>query len=247
MLRRKFMGLIVGAALIAAISVVGASSASAAVFTLTTTACTGGTNVALCYETAANCTTTEPASKKCELEVEQSETVSGGKVVFTVLTAPVQKIECQKSEGSGTIIQKEPLVATKKTTLQGILKYKECKLTTEPMKKCVVNENNETKELLGTLENEKELKLVPKAGTAFIEITYSNNGAEKCPATFLGTHTVTGSQVVEIINPGVAEPTKSGKAIGETLEFLSAKAELSQELTLTFTGLGDNVYVSKEA
>jgi hypothetical protein len=243
MLRRKIMGVIIAAALVVAVGAVGASSASAVIFTLTLTACTGEAKAALCYETAGK--------EKLELEGQQSETVAGGVVDFTILTTPQQIILCEKSTGSGTISQLHPLKAGEPTTIQGILKYEGCKLDTEPSKKCVVNLNNETKELLGTLEKgaegtEEELKLVPKAGTVFIEITYSNNGAEKCPATFLGTHAVTGSQLVDIINAEVAEPTKSGEALGETLEFLSAKAELSQELTLTFTGLGDNVYVTLE-
>jgi hypothetical protein len=240
MQRRTVIGIIVSAALVVSVGLVGAASASAVVFTRSTAACTGGINVALCGED-------ETTKAKFELEGDQSTTESGGAVILTGLTVPQQVIVCEKATGSGTIMQKEPLAAGKKTTMQGILKYEGCKLSGEPAKKCVVNVNNETKELLGTLENEKELKLVPKAGTVFLEITYTNNGAEKCPATFLGSHTVTGSQVVEIVNPGVAEATKKVKAIGETLEFLSAKAELSQELTLTFTGLCCLVYPSKEA
>jgi hypothetical protein len=236
---KKLTGALLMALLLTAIGAVTASSASAVVFTLTTTACTGGTNVALCYENAAK--------EKLELTGEQSETVAGGKVIFTVNSEPAQKIECTTSKGSGTIIQKEPLVAGKKTTLKGTLTYEGCKLITEPSKKCVVNVTNTTKALLGTLETVSTLKLVPETGTVFIEITYSNNGTEKCPVTFLGTHAVTGTQTVEILSPETAAATKSGKAIGETLEFFSSKANLSQELTMSFTGLEDNVYVSKVA
>jgi hypothetical protein len=224
---------------VAAVSAAGASSASAAVFTLTSTACTGGTNVAICYENAAK--------EKLELTGEQSETVAGGIVVFTIKTEPAQKIECKESTGSGTISQKEPLVAEKKTTLKGTLTYKGCKLTTEPSKKCVTQVEDTTKELEGTLATESTIVLKPVSGTTFIEIEYTNNGTEKCPATFLGKHSVTGSQTVEILSPGTAEETKKGKAIGHTLTFFSSEAELSQELTMSFTGLGDKVYVSKVA
>jgi uncharacterized cupredoxin-like copper-binding protein len=236
---KKLSGALLMALLLTAIGAISASSASAAVFTKTTKACSGGSNIALCYETASK--------EKLILEGEQSETVAGGTVVFTVNSEPAQKIECTTSKGSGTIFQKEPTVAGKKTTLKGTLTYEGCKLTTEPSKKCVVNVTNTTKALLGTLETGSTLKLVPETGTVFIEITYSNNGTETCPATFKGTHAVTGSQTVEINNPTVAEETKSGKAIGETLEFFSSKAKLSQELTLTFTGLGSKVYVSTVA
>jgi len=230
--------------MVAAINAVAVSSASAAVFSLSKIACSGGSNVALCYETS---------KEKFELTGEQAELVEGGAVDFTILTTPQQIILCAKSEGTGTLIQKEPLVAGKKTTLKGKLAYLECKLDTEPAKKCVVNVNNETTLLLGTLESEKELKLVPAEGTVFIEITYSNNGTETCPVTFKGTHAVTGTQAVEILSPGTAEATKKGDATGETLEFFSVKAELEQELTMSFENeggtekLGDNVYVSAVA
>jgi hypothetical protein len=237
MQRTKFMGVLIAAFVVTAISAVGASSASAVVFTLTTTLCTGGTNVALCYSTTAN-------PETLELIGEQSETVEGGLVVFTINTEPVQKIECESSSGSGTIFQKEPLVAGKKTTLKGFLKYKGCVLVTEPNKKCIAQKENETTELEGTLETETTLALKPASGTTFIEIEYTNNGTEKCPATFLGKHAVTGTQTVEILKASTPEETKKGKAVGKTLKFFSSTAELSQELTLTFTGLSDKVYVS---
>jgi hypothetical protein len=241
---------IVALAATAAIVALGAaptSLASAAVFSLTAVACTGGANVALCYETEGDCKLSEPVSTKCELEGEQSQTGEGGKAVLTILTTPVQRIECAKAKGSGTVNQKEPLVAGRKTTIQGLLKYEGCKISGEPGKKCLVTVNNETTQLLGTLESDKELKFVPKAASVFIEYTYTNNGTEKCPLTFLGTHGITGSQALEILNPGTPEEAKQVSAIGETLEQLSAKVELSQELTMTFTGLGHKVYVAKEA
>jgi hypothetical protein len=238
MLGKKLAGALLAALLLAAVGGFTASSASAVVFTLTLTPCEGGSNVALCWQNEV---------KAFELTGEQSETVAGGKVIFTVNSSPVQKIECSSSTGSGIISQKEPLVTGKKTTLKGTLTYEGCKLITEPSKKCVVNVTNTTKALLGTLETVKTLKLVPETGTVFIEITYSNNGTETCPVTFKGTHAVTGSQTVEILSPETFTATKSGKAIGETLEFFSSKANLSQELTMSFTGLEDLIGVSSVA
>jgi hypothetical protein len=235
---KKLTGALLMALLLTALGAITASSASAAVFTLSTEPCTGGTNVAICWNNAGVLS---------ELVGEQSETVEGGAISFTINTEPQQIILCEKSKGSGTIFQKEPLVAGKKTTLKGTLTYEGCKLDTEPAKKCVVNVTNTTLPLLGTLETVSTLKLIPESGLVFIEITYSNNGTEKCPLTFLGTHSVTGTQTVEIINPETHEVTKKGKAIGETLEFFSSKAKLEQELTLTFTGLGDEVDISKTA
>jgi hypothetical protein len=127
------------------------------------------------------------------------------------------------------------------------LKYEGCKLITEPAKKCIVAVNSETAELEGTLETETTLGIKPKTGTSWLTIGYTNNGAETCPAPFLGGCKLTGAQTFEIIKPGTAETTKAIKAIGHTLKCFSAEVELSQELTMTFTGLGDSVYVSKEA
>jgi hypothetical protein len=213
------------------------SAAAAAVFNLTATTCTGGSNVAFCYETANG--------EKLELTGEQSETVEGPIVLFSIKTVPEQKIECTHSKGSGTIFQTEPLVSGKQTTLKGTVTYENCKLTTEPRKKCIVSVNNTTKPLVGTLVFISRLTFSPESGTTLVELTYANNGTEKCPATFLGKHSVSGSQNFEVV--GGAFITKELYSVGKTLKFFSAEGELSQNLTLTFEGLDDDVYVSDTA
>jgi hypothetical protein len=238
MLKRNLTGVVIAALAIVALSAVGASSASAVEFALPNVECSGAVNWALCYENEAGKTTPcTVASKMCEFEGEQSEEVKGGLMKFTALTVPQQVIECETSEGTGTIKQLTPLKVNSPTTLTGKLKYKGCALTSEPKKKCVVNVNNETVELLGELSSETDLLLKPKELTTFITITYANNGKEVCPATFAGPRKVTGTQDVEILEPGVLLLSHVGVAVGETLEFFSNKAELAQELTLTFTGL----------
>jgi hypothetical protein len=244
MLRKKLIGLLVAGLTTTALSAMVVSSASAE-FTKTTTECSGGTNVALCYETTAKA--------KDELEGEQGELVTGNEIKFLVKTSPEQEITCTSSKGSGTIVQLHPLEAGAKTTLHGFLEYAGCALATEPKKKCAVNKENKTVELLGTLESETEIKLEPKSGATFLTITYSNNGSETCPASFAGEHAVTGTQSVEIVEPSVPATEKKGKAIGETLKFFSDAAKLTQELTLAFENtkgeekLGAKVYVSKVA
>jgi hypothetical protein len=243
MLKRKLMGVLMATVVVGAFGAAGASSASA-VFVLSAQECVGGTNVALCYELLGG---------KFELTGTQAELVTGGKIVFTIKTTPEQKIECEKSKGHGTITQTEPLTAGKKTTLKGFLNYEGCKLITEPKAKCITQVNDETKELEGVLETESTLALKPATGTVFIEIEYTSVPGQTCPATFIGKHSVTGTQTVEILNPGVAEKTKKGKAIGHTLKFFSAEAELTQELTMAFENeaggekLEDEVYASKVA
>jgi hypothetical protein len=59
-----------------------------------------------------------------------------------------------------------------------------------------------TKGLAGELLSESELLLKPESGAVFIEISYTIKGTEKCPATFLGTHNVTGEQAVTIEKAG---------------------------------------------
>jgi hypothetical protein len=260
MFKRSLTGVMIATLVVVAISAVGASSASAAEFVLLNVECNKtGPNWGLCYENEAGKETCKASSKMCEFEGEQSEEVKGGgNVVFTILTLPQQIIECKEaeleveigkikflvldpsSEGTGTIKQLKPLVAGSPTTIEGKLKYNECALTTEPKKKCVVNVTNETVELLGELSSETDLLLKPKFGTTFITIDYLNNGAVVCPTAFAGEHRVTGTQDVEISEPGVLKTSHVGHAVGETLEFFSNNAELAQELTLTFKGANND-------
>ncbi len=249
MLKRKMFGVLAVAA-VAAFSALGASSASAVVFTLSTLKCEGGSNVALCWESKAK-TECVAGEFLCELVGEQSETVKGGLVVLTVLSSPNQVIECTEATGKGTILQNEPLVAGKITTIdKGVITYKGCKLTLpeELVKKCEIPVEKETKALTGELLTESELLLKPESGTVFIEIPYTNKGTEKCPTTVLGTHNVTGEQAVTIEKPGEPEETKTGNAVEESkLTYFSSPTDLKGSLTLTFTGLGDLVDISKEA
>jgi hypothetical protein len=90
MLRLKVAGAIIAAAMVLVVSAVGASSASAVVFTFMFTACTGGTDVALCYETAGN--------KNLALEGEQSATIEDGVLDCTIVTTPQQVILCEKGK-----------------------------------------------------------------------------------------------------------------------------------------------------
>jgi hypothetical protein len=230
----------------AALCSIAASSASALVeFSLTNSACSGGTTVAICY------VGTNPKGEhgSWEFKGQQSETVTGGAITLLIKSEPEQIIECASSNGSGTITQNSPLPSGL-TTIAGKLFYGGCKLITEPSKKCVVQTTNETRELLGELESETEIKLMPETGTTFLTIVYSNiSEVTLCPVIFLGEHAVTGTQSVRIIEPGFPSLAKSGEAFGETLELFSDKAHLSQRLTLTFSPLSeeDLPYVSKVA
>jgi hypothetical protein len=135
-------------------------------------------------------------------------------------------------------------VAGKKTTLEGTITYSGCVLDKGPAG-CTVKASEKTRNLLGSLESETELTLIPEPGTGevFIEIEFLG-----AACSLKGRHNVTGTQDVTIVSPGTPEKTKTGKAVVKSgLEFLSDPAELEQTLVMSFTGLEDLVDVSKEA
>jgi hypothetical protein len=210
-----------------------AAAASAAVFTTTSQPCSGGTNVALCYENASK--------ERLLLTGTQSVAISGGVAKFTIKTEPAQEIECTSSTGSGTISQKEPLTHGAKTTVRAFFTYRGCKLVHGPSG-CKVKAELESKELGGSFETEKEVKFQPAAGAVIIEYEYSGSACG-----WRGLHGLTGTVKAEVLNPATAELTKTAKTFGESLEYLSSKASLATELTVAFTGLNQKVYVSKEA
>jgi hypothetical protein len=213
-----------------------AASASAAVFTTTNHPCSGGTNVALCYENAGK--------EKLLLTGEQSVSLSSGVARFAIRTKPAQEFTCTASTGSGAILQKEPTVPGGKTTIRGRFTYSGCKLLHVPY--CEVDEVIEGKELEGTLVSEHEVKLQPAApGGVIMEYEYRAEPGKSCGLE--GKHSLTGSITAEVINAATPETTKTVKTFGETLVYLSSKALLATEPTISFTGLGQRVYVSKEA
>jgi hypothetical protein len=220
-----------------------ASSADAVVFTLSTKACSGGANVALCYESVAK--------EKLEFEVEQSITIAGGGALLVMIRSPEVAIFCKKSSGSGTIAQKEPLAAGARTDINGlIVTYEECEATGAPVwaERCTVPTSKATNKLKGELLTASELLVKPETGTSFIEIIATSREGQSCPADLKGLHSITGEQQVQIFNSGTLEATKSGATLTESrLEDLWEGAHLTEELTLMFPGLGDNLYISTVA
>ncbi len=240
MIRRKFLVVPLGLLTFIAISSGAITSASAVVFTLSTTECTGGTGVGLCWSELE-----AESSPLLELTGKQSETVSGGKTILKVASV---SIECLTATGAGTINQEGPLTGGKTTITGGTITYKGCVITgpAAPAAKCAIPEEKSTATISAELPNEHEIVLKPEAGTVFIEIPFTNKGAETCPAAIKGTHSVTGSVAVEILTPKAHQLTKVGKAQNPTkLEFFSEKAELTEELEMSFTGLEDFVDLSE--
>jgi hypothetical protein len=197
-----------GVLMVFAISGVAASTA-AAEFTLVLNtkeepvACGTGTIVNLCYETVEKGT----ALKQLSGEEEFLILLATGAITLTAAVGPTV-IKCNDTVGFRTekeitegkpednnllILQPSPLVAN--STLDVILEFIECKLQGELGELCLVPEHKETKELTGTVEENENNILFKAAGGIFIEIPFTNNGANTCPATIKGTKKVTGEQL----------------------------------------------------
>jgi hypothetical protein len=231
---------------VVALSALAATTASAAVFSLTSVACSGGTNVAVCYEG------TDPAGKvgSWELSGKQSITTEGGPSRLVIPTLETLTIACTSNQSGETpvITQNSPLGNGKTTISGGDLVFKGCALTApaSAAEKCVIPKEKETVPIVGTLESGTEVKIVPASGTTFIELPFTSKSTLTCPAAFIGNLKIRGSQVVTIVSPAAPEKTKRGDAVAKSGLFYgeSNAAELTGEITLTFTGLEDNVYVS---
>jgi hypothetical protein len=240
MSRIQLTGALMAAVLVAAISGIGASAASAE-FVLSTTKCTGGTFINECYENTTS-------KEKLELTGTQAVAVTSTTVGDFEVPELGIVILCTIGgvTGSDTITQSSPLTSSGKIT--GKLNFK---CTLEAPAKCTIPPEKETLPLIGTLTAQNELTITPEGGAnkALLELTFSDNGTEKCPATVFGNHIVTGTAVVKVLNPETPAAFKEGESWVEksTLLFSEEPADLAGNLELTYTGLTDNVYISKEA
>jgi len=230
-MKRYLMVAAVAAVTLVAFSALASSSALA--FTLGTEECKGG----VAAELARLCWAESETGVLLELTGTETETVSSGAVTLLILTEPTQTIDCNKSKGSGTVTQTEVLTVgaqTLPTTIEGTITYEECTLL-EPPPGCTIKTSETTKEILGTLDSGTIVKLKPKTGEVFIEIEYKG-----ATCALKGKHSVTGTQDAEIVEPTKEKLTITATAVavvGTGLTFLSSPADLTQTLTLTFTGV----------
>ncbi len=222
------------------------SSASGSVFALATTACTGGSVLAFCYE--------NEAKEKRELEGQQaiSEKSIGPGLLKGLIGGEVIEVKCEEVEFGNAVAPKisQSTPLTQGPTVSTALFIKKCKVTGNAVlaKKCRIPVEKETLPLTTTLTSETTLLVKPETGTAFITIPFENNGTETCPATIKGNRSVTGEQEVTIENAGTAELTKKGKSIAKSgLKLAGEPAEYEETAEISFTELTDKVYVSKVA
>jgi hypothetical protein len=215
-----------------AVSGIAASTASAA-FTLFESECVGGSNIDLCWSTTGFGPLLEYVGSE-----EFTATQVGNAILKSTLGGEKIEIICKSASTKGTINQSEPLV--KNYTGTGTISYKECALQGAIAKKCKVPAEKATNVLEGKAGGTSEdVTFTPKAGEAFIEFPFENNGAEKCPATIVGNKKVTGLQLCEWQNPGVAAKAKELKCdpLSELL-LAEQKVELDQTDNVTLNNSG---------
>jgi hypothetical protein len=200
-------------AMLAALVVCGiAASGASAEFKLTEKECKGGEVVNFCYEK-------EKTGKLFEFEgTEEFELLAllgtqhilfesklGGETIHIVCKAVdaehTKEIKEEKEilAPDGLILQPKPLVEN--ALLEFHLNFLECVLEGAIGKKCAVAVSEVTVPLVGDFDElvgskppfaDDEILFKPVKGTTIIGIPFKNNGAEKCPATIIGTRNVTG-------------------------------------------------------
>jgi hypothetical protein len=244
MLRVRITGALLVSALLA-IAGTAASSASAETFTLTATKCTGGIFINYCYENTAK--------EKLELTGNQTIGIALLRETTWHLILPFRfggAILCRTVIAvESKVAQTAPLSEDQKLK-RTLLRFSECKFDAEIEieKECKVSAEFESLPLVGSPTSGTELVIKPETGTTIMEFTIENNGAEKCPATIKGKHALTGEQAFTYENPGTAEEAKTIKSVKKSkLKVGEEAAELEVSLVMSFTGLGDRIYLSSES
>jgi hypothetical protein len=241
MLRARLASVVMAAVVVSAAYGVTASAASAEVFVLTNTKCTGGTFINYCYENTA----------KEKLELTGNQTIGVNLVAATtwhIILPLIGAVLCQGAVfRESKYIQTSPLTANLRVG-SFFIRWSQCRLDGIVEKQCKVPEEMESPALTGTPTSGSEFVVKPETGTTFAEIALENNGTETCPATAKGIHKVTGEQAFTVENPEVAEETKTIKSVVKSkLKVGEEAAELEAAFVISFTGLGDRVYVSTVA
>ncbi len=242
-MRVRLTGVLLAVVVTAAASGIASSAASAAVFTLTTTACTGGTFLNLCYVNG---------TEKLELTGTQTFSVVqlGKGILKGIIGGEAVTVECEETVATGTPLVNQASPLTAKGTITGTLTFKKCKVigNATVVKKCKIPVEKESTKLVGSLNSVSELLLKPETGTEFIIIPFENNGTEVCPATIKGNRAVTGEQAITITTPEEPAEEKTGKTVVKSgLKLAGEPAELEASLDLMLTGLGDKWYITSVA
>jgi len=178
-----------------------ASSAQAA-FTLTTKECNGSSLIILCYES-------QEAKTLLELEGEEDFELAVKPTTFLGTLAESEvAISCAATEAehSGSpdalVVQPKPLEANMLVTM--MLRFVGCKLTGTLGEKCTTPSENTMLSLDGEPASDEDLVFKPETGTAFMTISIQQKSG--CPATIIGGHSVTGTQLCTLASALVTLP-----------------------------------------
>jgi len=229
------MAVILAALAVTVVTAVAASSASAA-FELSTAKCETGPKFGVCW--SAN-TLEEPL----ELVGEETITAKGGLNKFVVSGVPLE-IECEEivqGTAIANLVSQTAPLGTPANKIEGTLLEKKCKLTgtNTVAEKCLIPEEKETNELSGEATSATNVHLIPKTGSVFIEIPFTNILSPielTCPATVAGTRKVTGAQDLTVVSSTNEQGQKTGTTVvASELLFIEKKAELTGSITVKFT------------
>lgn len=188
---------VLGALVVFVVGAIAASSASAA-FVLTATNCEG-TVVTACYATTNEGATLFEFSGE---EATSAKNVAGQEVLLQAILGEEVHIVCTASSATGTLVQPAAL-AGPVTEAGGVITFTGCSLLEPLAKKCKVPAELKTKAIKATFPTTGETEYSAEGGTIFIEIPFTNNGTETCPATIKGTQPVTGTQKCTNVEPEV--------------------------------------------
>ena len=212
------------------VSAVGASSAFAT-FEKTAVKCEGAGVPTVCLSTV---------EKGTELfEAKGTESIGSVKEVkpsiFKVASLELE-IECTVNKATGQINQTEPLV--KAYSLSKFdLDFESCKVIGKHAVECKVVEPILTKNLIGTLTDEKTIEASPESGEIFAEIEIGNQTGQTCPSTIKGINPVKGKQTCTL--PENTVDLKVHKlacaATGSSLKFGSNTATFEGEASFELT------------
>jgi hypothetical protein len=236
--------LMLGVLAVAAVFAATASSASAVVFELTEKPCLEpNTTTTICWALFEK-------EELFELKGEQSFTgkysaeVSGEENLLAAkFGAEEVHINCLGATSSGIVLQPKPLEVAPVINVTSLIST-ECKVLEPIGKKCKVEETLVTNAIEGVVGTGPETVLfqpAPADAGIFIPITFSNNGAEKCPTAIVGERQVKGEQVC--LWPHHEEDLQTQllfcETAGSELKFAGNVAEFLQAQEITLVKLED--------
>jgi hypothetical protein len=212
-------------------------------FTSLSTLCEGGSLIVFCSAEGTS-------STLFELEGEEEfEILSPSS--FTLLSTIGEShlsMSCTATEAkhegleNGLILQQTPLGAGGSNyLLNAVLDFTGCKLIEPDTTKCEVPSSASWLSTVGEPSSAEDIVFKPESGTIFAELAIKSISGQTCPATIVGTHKVTGSQLCLFVGAGSALEahllecnTLSGLKLGESA------AELTFDSSILPVYLGED-------